>query len=120
MCPRSKSGELQCPLDPTLNTWIIKESGFTEGKHNIMWCKSRMDSAEETRAKPTRHLYGHCNYLSLCTIGNAEQWRWFVPHDIPGLVRLFKSKSSFINHLTEFFEESMKHPSNFLPNPYYW
>ena len=33
LCPRSKSGKLHCPLDPTLNTWIIKESGFTEGEH---------------------------------------------------------------------------------------
>lgn len=53
-------------------------------------------------------------------IGNPEQWRWFVPHDVPGLVSLFKSNSSFISHLSEFFEGSMKYPSNFLPNPYYW
>ena len=33
MCPRSKSGEFHCPLDPTLNTWIVKYDGFTEGEH---------------------------------------------------------------------------------------
>ena len=59
-------------------------------------------------------------YRSDFHTGNPEQWRWFVPHDVPGLVSLFKSNSSFISHLSEFFEGSMKHPSNFLPNPYYW
>ena len=33
MCPRSKSGEFHCPIDPTLNTWIVKDDGFTEGEH---------------------------------------------------------------------------------------
>ena len=32
MCPRSKSGKFHCPLDPTLNTWIVKDDGFTEGE----------------------------------------------------------------------------------------
>ena len=36
MCPRSKSGEFHCPFDPTLNTWIIKDAGFTEGEHDGM------------------------------------------------------------------------------------
>ena len=34
MCPQSKSGEFHCPLDPTLNTWIVKDDGYTEGEYD--------------------------------------------------------------------------------------
>lgn len=114
MCPRSKSGEFHCPLDPTLNTWIVKDDGFTEGEHGGLY------SRPPNKRKYMNSLYGTRYDVSDFYTGNPEQWRWFVPHDVPGLVSLFKSKSSFISHLSEFFEGSMKHPSNFLPNPYYW
>ena len=39
MCPRSKNGNFNCPLDPTLNTWIVKDDGFTEGEHGGLLCK---------------------------------------------------------------------------------
>lgn len=52
--------------------------------------------------------------------GNAAEWRWFVPHDIPGLVSLFPTEQSFVQELEEFFDKAKDHHSNFLPNPYYW
>lgn len=54
------------------------------------------------------------------TEGNAAQWRWFVPHDIKGLISLFDSEDSFVALLQEFFEKSKEQTSNILPNPYYW
>eukprot|EP00117_Sycon_ciliatum_P027270 scpid28321/ scgid2435/ Uncharacterized glycosidase Rv0584 len=54
------------------------------------------------------------------TEGNAAQWRWFVPHDVPGLVQLFGGSSEFSKALDGFMEGSHRHPSNLLPNPYYW
>lgn len=57
--------------------------------------------------------------LNVTIIGNAEQWRWFVPHDIPGLIDLFGSNESFVNQLDIFFEKA-KGKSNILPNEYYW
>ncbi|KAL5496212.1 hypothetical protein EMCRGX_G012453 [Ephydatia muelleri] len=81
-CPRSNTSAFHCPLDPYLNEWLFKQSGYTEG--------------------------------------NAAQWRWFVPHDIRGLVSLFNSEGSFIALLQEFFDKSKEQTSNFLPNPYYW
>jgi predicted alpha-1,2-mannosidase len=84
MCERQRSGDFKCPIDPYLNTWIIKSQGYTEG--------------------------------------NAGQWRWFVPHDIPGLIKLFKSEEYFVEELDKFFSLSEKHNvvSHLLPNPYYW
>lgn len=29
------------------------------------------------------------------TEGNAEQWRWFVPHDLEGLIDLFGSPENY-------------------------
>jgi hypothetical protein len=50
----------------------------------------------------------------------TRHWRWFVPHDIDGLVNLFGSTSNFISQLDEFFYRSEDDPLNALPNPYYW
>ena len=30
-CPRSISGKLDCPVDPLLQVWLLKEDGYTEG-----------------------------------------------------------------------------------------
>lgn len=82
MCPHDRQGQFHCPLDPSLNTWVFKQDGYTEG--------------------------------------NAEQWRWFVPHDVSGLIRLFGSNQTFAENLNKFLSLSKDHTSNILPNPYYW
>lgn len=41
------------------------------------------------------------------TEGNVWQWRWFVPHDVSGLIALFPNKSTYTNLLTIFFEKSV-------------
>lgn len=52
--------------------------------------------------------------------GDGEQWRWFVPHDTPGLISLFGSNNSFVQSLDEFIDYSRNDPYNILPNPWYW
>ena len=54
------------------------------------------------------------------TEGDAWQWRWFVPHDPIGLMRLFGSSDFFVDQLDIFFNRSLSDPFNILPNPYYW
>lgn len=40
--------------------------------------------------------------------GNAWQWTWFVPHDVPGLVSLMGGKAAFINKLDSLFSVDSK------------
>ena len=47
---------------------------------------------------------------------NPYQQGWFVPHDIPGMVKLMGGKEKVIKDLTEFFE---KVPENMMWNDYY-
>jgi len=35
--------------------------------------------------------------------GNAWQWSWFVPHDVPGLVELHGGREAFLNKLDSLF-----------------
>jgi len=40
--------------------------------------------------------------------GNAWQWTWFVPHDVPGLITLMGGKKKFENNLDTLFNTSAK------------
>ncbi|MDI1249696.1 MAG: GH92 family glycosyl hydrolase [Lacunisphaera sp.] len=40
--------------------------------------------------------------------GNAWQWTWFVPHDVPGLIALFGGREQFVAKLNELFSTSSK------------
>lgn len=63
-------------------------------------------------------MHSTCGWFGC--LGNAAQWRWFVPHDVPGLISLFQSQEHFVEELDMFFAKSKEHRSNILPNPYYW
>eukprot|EP00041_Stephanoeca_diplocostata_P029729 m.885435 g.885435 ORF g.885435 m.885435 type:complete len:835 (+) comp23619_c0_seq5:360-2864(+) len=54
------------------------------------------------------------------TEGDAAEWRWFVPHDLPGLVQLFPTKEDYVRELDNFFNKTYSDLSTTLPNPYYW
>lgn len=54
------------------------------------------------------------------TEGNARHYRWFVPHDVPGLIDLFGGPAAFEAELTEFFEQAAVAPDTFNADPYYW
>jgi len=47
---------------------------------------------------------------------NPYQQGWFVPHDVPGLVRLLGGRERVLADLTAFFEKT---PANFMWNDYY-
>ena len=42
------------------------------------------------------------------TEGNAWQWTWYVPHDVPGLVELFGGKENFSTKLDSLFSIDSK------------
>ncbi len=55
------------------------------------------------------------------TEGNSAEYRWYVPHDLRGLVSLFPSKDDFAQQLNEFFEIAYLWPLNTtLPNWAFW
>ena len=44
--------------------------------------------------------------------GSMWQWRWAVPHDIPGLIELFGGKENFIEQLNLFFSKALYNHGN--------
>lgn len=57
----------------------------------------------------TKEWYG-------CIEANVYQQGWFVPHDVPGMVRLMGGKEKVVANLTNLFSRT---PSNLLWNSYY-
>ena len=54
------------------------------------------------------------------TEGDAWHYRFYVPHDLEGMVELFGGKEAFIKELDRFFRLSRLWKTFWLPNPYYW
>jgi predicted alpha-1,2-mannosidase len=61
--------------------------------------------------------------------GNAWQYLFFVPYDVPKLIKLFGSKESLLKKLDAFFENSLSFPPKTIksgkikivfPDQYYW
>lgn len=55
--------------------------------------------------------------------GDAYHWLYFVPHDMNGLIDLYRSKKDFLKSLESFFENhvvSHERVGSLLPNPYFW
>ena len=55
--------------------------------------------------------------------GDALHWTYFVPHDIPGLKKLYSSNEAFDSGLEKFFEKHIPFHETYgavLPNPYFW
>jgi predicted alpha-1,2-mannosidase len=48
---------------------------------------------------PTDSNHDKAEYVE----GNAWQWAWFVPHDVPGLMNLFGGREPFAKKLNELF-----------------
>lgn len=60
-------------------------------------------------------------FEQMYTEGNGAEYRWYVPHDISGLIDLFPNVTYFVDQLDEFFALSELWPLNTtLPNPAYW
>lgn len=54
--------------------------------------------------------------------GNARHWRWFVPHDVPGLIDLFGGEEEFVAELDAFFAATRPQPKPYgvLPDLFYY
>ena len=59
-------------------------------------------------------------YTKAYVEGSALQWRWAVPFDANGLIKLFKSREYFISELNDFFELSEPQLATWIPDSYYW
>ncbi len=72
-------------------TYFDKKTGFMRGKNQ--------DGSWVTPFTPTDSNHNRGEY----TEGNAWQWTWFAPHDVPGLIELFGGKEPFAKKLNELF-----------------
>ncbi len=54
-------------------------------------------------------------YYDWYTEGNCRHWRWFAPHDVPGLIDLFGGVDELDAELTQFFEFSAPEVVPYLP-----
>ncbi len=70
------------------------ETGFMRGKNE--------DGSWVTPFNPKYSSHKTSSYVE----GNAWQWTWFVPHDINGLIDLYKGKEIFIQKLDTLFTTS--------------
>lgn len=52
--------------------------------------------------------------------GNANQYSWYVPHDLDGLAERMGGREATLDRLRDFFERSTVRASTILPGPYYW
>ncbi len=67
------------------------ETGFMRGKNK--------DGTWKTPFNPRFSQHRKDEY----TEGNAWQWTWFVPHDVPGLVAIMGGREAFVEKLDELF-----------------
>lgn len=74
--------------------YFDKEAGFMRGVNT--------DGSWKTPFSPRFSHHGKDDYVE----GNAWQWSWFVPHDVPGLVALHGGKKQFIQKLDSLFTTS--------------
>ncbi|HJL17375.1 MAG TPA: GH92 family glycosyl hydrolase, partial [Sandaracinaceae bacterium LLY-WYZ-13_1] len=54
------------------------------------------------------------------TEGNAWQYLWYVPHDLPGLAEQMGGREPFLARLTMFFEQSARERRTALAPEWYW
>lgn len=52
--------------------------------------------------------------------GNALQWSWYAPHDVPGLIALFGGDRAFEQRLDSFFGRSADVRNTLFPDMNYW
>ncbi len=60
------------------------------------------------------------SWLNYYVEGNAQQYRWYVPHDLVGLAEVFGGEQAFLAELEAFFEQSTTNPMTVLPGNFYW
>jgi predicted alpha-1,2-mannosidase len=69
---------------------------------SIGWMRSK-DSNGKWRAAFNPHAFGGGEHMADVTEGTSSQYSWFVPQDVPGLIRLMGGKEPFVAKLDSFF-----------------
>ncbi len=95
------------------NTWNPKTKFFHPRNSN---------GSFSPRFKPRRLTYldPSGKYTDDYVEGSAWQWRWGVPWDPKGLIKLFGDTVYFIHELNTFFEKAPDKLQPLFFGPYYW
>jgi predicted alpha-1,2-mannosidase len=75
-------------------TYYDSKTGFMRGKNQDGTWREPFD--------PRFSVHNTTDY----TEGNAFQWSWFAPQDVPGLIELMGGKTTFIKNLDNLFSTS--------------
>jgi predicted alpha-1,2-mannosidase len=59
-------------------------------------------------------------WMDYYTEGNARQYVWYVPHDLPGLAEVMGGREAMLARLTTFFEESARERRTAVAPEWYW
>ncbi len=65
-------------------------------------------------------FFEESGWADFYTEGNARQYLWYVPHDVPGLAEQMGGRDAFVSRLSEFFAESVRERRSGLPPLWYW
>ncbi len=80
------------------NTWDSDIGFFRARKANGEW----LDFPESPDINREKYMYE----------GTPRQWRWFVPHDVQGLINLIGSREKFVEELDYFFSNDLYQAGN--------
>ncbi len=91
---------------------FMKRAGFYKNIFDKKTGFMRAKKSDGTFREPFDPLYSQ--YGGDYTEGNAWQYSWFVPHDVPGLISLMGGKEKFTAKLDELFELKTTDKNHFL------
>ena len=64
-------------------------------------------------------IFGTKFFHAFCE-GGADQWRYSVQQDVPGLIALFGSKEAFVRELDQFMKDASPRRADIDPGTGYW
>lgn len=64
-------------------------------------------------------IFGTRYFRAFCE-GGADQWRWSVQQDVPGLIALFGSEEEFVTELDKFMKNASPRRADLDPGTGYW
>jgi len=91
------------------------------GNYALLWDdETKMFRPKNHRGDWLEAFYESWTQYPSFTEGNPRQWRWFAPHDVPGLIELMGGTEPFLAELDEFFANSVDQPEWVFPDLWYW
>jgi predicted alpha-1,2-mannosidase len=91
---------------------FVKRAEFYKNVFDKKTGFMRARKSDGTWREPFDPLYSQ--YGGDYTEGNAWQYTWFVPHDVPGLIKLMGGKKRFVKKLDRLFEIKTTDKKHFL------